>query len=646
MARRDRGQRSRGPVVAAACIIAAVAALAALGVILAHRASHEAENAIRWLALEVARDRASAAAGEMRRRAREAIARISKDRHASSPIIGIPFATGADGRFTCPFPAASEDALLAFEPLLSQARTLEAMGKDPIEAIAAYRSVADEGPDEALRLQARAAEASALRKAGKLAESIAVYEEILREPIELQIRAAPPTPLQVRLALLKTLEEAGRTDERVRRAQVFVEEAAGGAVPASAAERAFFFDEVVGPDAPPSLASVRNLADRWVRIEPWLEVTLRERDDGGEALEAESRGTGGQTTLAFWQRMDGETIGFVADPAGIREALGQAVSAGEGQGIRFDVVGADASDFVAFPAPFGGWGLALPAEERSRLVGSARSNRWVFSGLAALLAAVSALALVAVVRGVREGERLSRMRTELVAGVSHELKTPLALLRLYAESLILGRVADPEKREEYLRTIVRETGRLTHLVDNVMAFARIEAGGKASRREPLEPGEIVRETVEAYRAELDRRGFRIEIEIAPDLPEIEADRDAIAQALINLLDNAAKYSPDGRRIAVRARGTGASVRLEVEDEGIGIRPEDIDRIFDPFHRSDEARALGTRGSGLGLALVRSVAQAHGGRVDVKSEAGRGSVFALVIPAGERGRNADDPGRRG
>jgi len=648
MARRDPAHRSRGPIVAAICILGAVAALAALGVILTHRASRDAEDAVDWLALQVARDRMRAAVEEVRRLTGEAIAGIARDRRSQSPMVAIPFVMDPGGRFTHPFPGARADALLGFEPRLGRAHILEVMGEDPLEAIAAYRTAAAGGTDEALGLRARAAEANALRKAGKHAEAIAAYEEILRKPIDLQIRAAPPTPLQIRLALLKTLGEAGREEERAGRARTFVEEAAGGAVPASAAERAFFLDEVVGLDAPADLAAVRDLADRWFRLAPWIEVTLAEPAGAGDAVECESGRAGGETVLAFWRRMGGETIGFIADSAGIRAALGEAVAASAAQGLLLDLVDVEEGNLglFAFPAPFSAWGLALPRAERSRLLGSARANRWVLSGLAALLAAISTLALAAVVRGVREAERLSRMRTELVAGVSHELKTPLALLRLYAESLLLGRVADPEKREGYLRTILRETGRLTHLVENVLAFARIQAGGMACRREAVGPGDIVRDTVEAYREEIVRRGFRIEAEIAPDLPAIEADRDAIAQALLNLLDNAAKYSPDGKRIAVRARADGGSVRIEVEDEGIGIRPEDIERIFDPFHRTDEARALGTRGSGLGLALVRNIADAHGGRVDVRSEPGRGSIFTLVIPAMEGGSDADDPGRRG
>jgi signal transduction histidine kinase len=228
------------------------------------------------------------------------------------------------------------------------------------------------------------------------------------------------------------------------------------------------------------------------------------------------------------------------------------------------------------------------------------------------------------------------MKTELVANVSHELKTPLALIRLFGETLLLERVTDPERRKEALSIIMRESERLTHLIANVLDFAAIEAGKKAYRLEPQDIGRVARETYERYRFQLDAKGFAHSFESAADLPPVLADADAIAQALLNLIENAIKYSPERKVIAVRVDTDADRVRIAVEDRGMGISADDRERIWDDFYRSKAARALGTRGSGLGLSLVRHILEAHGGRVSMESAPGEGSRFTLDFPAMDGG----------
>ncbi|HXK12394.1 MAG TPA: HAMP domain-containing sensor histidine kinase [Vicinamibacteria bacterium] len=234
---------------------------------------------------------------------------------------------------------------------------------------------------------------------------------------------------------------------------------------------------------------------------------------------------------------------------------------------------------------------------------------------------------------VRRELRLSRLKSDFVANVSHELKTPLALIRLFSETLELGRVPTEEKKKQYHGIINKESRRLTQLINNILDFSRIEAGRKEYRLVRADLGAVVRDVVEAYRFPIEQLGFVLELDVAEDLPEMEIDPEALSQALINLLNNAIKYSPQERSIRVSARREGDRVLVTVKDRGIGIPKSEQKRIFEKFYRVESSLVHATKGSGLGLALVQHIAEAHGGRVEVASAPGEGSAFTLSLPAG-------------
>ncbi len=229
--------------------------------------------------------------------------------------------------------------------------------------------------------------------------------------------------------------------------------------------------------------------------------------------------------------------------------------------------------------------------------------------------------------------QLARLRTDFVASVSHELKTPLALIRMYGETLDGGLVTTEPQRREFYGVIRRESERLTHLIDNVLDMARIDAGTKQYSLQDVELTGIVRAAVEAYRPFFTRDDFAVDITLPSEPVRLAADRDAVVQALINLFDNAVKYSADVKRVAVSLEPGERDVRLSVADRGIGIPAEEIPRIFDRYYRAPDAAHGATAGSGLGLTLVAHAMAAHGGRVDVESTPGDGSVFTLVFPRG-------------
>ncbi len=244
---------------------------------------------------------------------------------------------------------------------------------------------------------------------------------------------------------------------------------------------------------------------------------------------------------------------------------------------------------------------------------------------------------------VRRELRLSRLKSDFVANVSHELKTPLALIRLFAETLELGRAPTQEKARQYHRIINKESRRLSQLINNILDFSRIEAGRKEYRLVGGDVAAVVREVVEAYRFPIEQQGGSLEAEIADDLPELPIDPEALSQALINLVNNAIKYSPQEKRIRIAARREGERILVSVSDSGIGIPHAEQKKIFEKFYRAESSLVHTTKGSGLGLALVRHIVEAHGGHVEVESAPGKGSTFTLTLPLRPAVRRPHEPG---
>jgi two-component system phosphate regulon sensor histidine kinase PhoR len=251
-------------------------------------------------------------------------------------------------------------------------------------------------------------------------------------------------------------------------------------------------------------------------------------------------------------------------------------------------------------------------------------------------AALVAIAGVAIVVNASVKERrLAALKSDFVANVSHELKTPLALIRMFGEMLLSGRVSSDDKRRQYLQIITGESERLTALIENVLDFAKVERGKAAYTFAPGNVGEVVARAVEVYRYRAEREGMEVELRVAEGLPPCSIDARAIELLVINLLDNAFKYAKDGGKVDVSVERTGRSVTIAVRDRGPGIDAEDRDRIFERFVRGKNAAGEErVRGSGIGLSLVKHIAESHGGKVRVLSpilDGGRGSLFEVTLP---------------
>jgi signal transduction histidine kinase len=258
-----------------------------------------------------------------------------------------------------------------------------------------------------------------------------------------------------------------------------------------------------------------------------------------------------------------------------------------------------------------------------------RRNLGVGFGVLALLGATAVL----LATGAQRARRLARQQMEFVAGVTHELNTPLAAIRSAGQNLADGIVRDPAQVRRYGGLIEKEGGRLTALVAQVLDFAGIEAGSRAYASEPLSVASLVDEVLRDHRLALEQAGMTVERDLAADLPQVRGDAAALRRALDNLVANAVKFAASGQWLAVRAasRPEEGVVVVRVEDRGPGIPRDERERVFEPFFRGPAAERNATPGSGLGLSVVRHVVRAHGGRVRVEGREGGGAAVVLELP---------------
>jgi signal transduction histidine kinase len=264
----------------------------------------------------------------------------------------------------------------------------------------------------------------------------------------------------------------------------------------------------------------------------------------------------------------------------------------------------------------------------------ARSQFYRGIGVTAAIFAVMLLAIGYIGITAAREMNLSRAKSEFVASVSHELKTPLSLIRGFAETLHLNRLGNPSDREEYFRIIESEILKLSMMIDRILEFSKIEVGLKRYRPEPADVGSLVEETLAHFSYELERGGFTLERQVEEPPPHAQVDPQGFSLALLNLVSNAIKYSDQERHIGVRVARHNGHVEVSVSDHGIGIPRAEHHRIFEKFYRIGSGPVTKAKGAGLGLALVKHFAEAHGGQVRVASAPGRGSTFTIVLPAQE------------
>ena len=256
-----------------------------------------------------------------------------------------------------------------------------------------------------------------------------------------------------------------------------------------------------------------------------------------------------------------------------------------------------------------------------------RTYAWTAMIAAVGICVIAAGAGVAVSRQLR----LHELKNTSVATVAHELRTPLASMRMLVDTLREGRYHSEQQVAEYLDLIASENLRLSRLTDNFLTLSRLERNEHAINLAPTPPQSIIERAINSMRAKLEMPGCHFTLDVPDDLPDIAADRDALALVIANLLDNAVKYTGDEKKIALHARAASGRVFMAVTDNGVGLSRAERKNVFKQFYQVDQKLSRSRGGCGLGLALVRYIIDAHGGRVDIESQLGRGSTFTVSIP---------------
>ncbi len=390
-----------------------------------------------------------------------------------------------------------------------------------------------------------------------------------------------------------------------------------------------------------------ELADRFptsTAFEAWPSDRLQPLS---VANEAESEST---TAYALVHRLQGRTYFALLSDQSIRAVLSKFAAPFRNEYTGYRILDEAGRVFIGPAEPetepfvtdaigsyFPNWKVELffkPGDVLDQAAGK-RIAMYTWTGTLVILVilAFGAVAAKAIGRQVK----LNRLKNDFIATVTHELKTPLASMRVLVDTLLEGHYRDQRQVTEYLELICRENGRLSRLIDNFLTFSRMERNKQAFRIRATQPEAVAQAAAEAVRTKFDQAACRFAMDIAPDLPEIEADPDAMVTVLVNLLDNACKYSYDDKQIALRVTAEDHVVRFAVSDNGVGIPRRAAKRIFRRFYQVDRRLARRAEGCGLGLSIAKFIVDAHNGRISVDSKPGQGSTFTVTLPASEKPR---------
>ena len=249
----------------------------------------------------------------------------------------------------------------------------------------------------------------------------------------------------------------------------------------------------------------------------------------------------------------------------------------------------------------------------------------------ALLMVVMIIGIALVLRNVQQEMKLAEKKADFVSNVSHEIRTPLALINMFAETLLMDRVKTEEKKKEYYGIITKEVSRLTNMINRILSFSKIEASKRTYDKRQLDLNTVVADVFNTYSYHLENNGFRCELKTTEEQLIINADQEAVIEVLVNLIDNAMKYSLDSKYVIIETGLKGHNAFVSVSDQGMGIPKNQRDKLFEKFYRVPNGDVHDTKGSGLGLTLVKHIMDAHEGEVEVHSNLDKGSTFKLFFP---------------
>jgi len=592
------------------------------------------------------------------------------------PIAGLPYV--ADGRRET---GPSWPADLSNSAGIESAQRLEFRQKDYPRALAAYRQALRRASDPRLEGLILNALARVQRKSGLLKEAVSTYENIVRGHGGVIIPGGMPLGPSASLEICALSRELGDFAKSLRTSLGLYKSLLGREWTLERAEFDFFVQraktliEEVLAAKPPGLnlpafrsefqtleteeAAQRNETERMIAFEegsaPALDAKLRGgTDESDRSFSRLTLDIGSHSYFVSLVRPtapagsgSNEAWGIIIDAERLREnalrpALRDNFRPGE---TTWAVIGKDGAVVLSSENPPAGpvtlrtnfvsntpdWTLEFHQPPPRLIRTFLLSRRGLYSFVFLLIAGILVFGLALTIRSVSHELELARMKSDFVSTVSHEFKSPLTSIRQLAEMLQAGRVPSEERRQQYYDVLLEQSERLALLTDNILSLAKIEEGRAEFAFETTDVSALLTNVVSSIQERVRHEGFDIEMKVQGPLPLVALDRTALSQAITNLIDNAIKYSGDSRKIRVGASVEGQSLAIVVQDFGVGIKKEDIDRVFERFFRGGDELTRTVKGSGLGLTLVKEIVEAHRGRVQVESEPGKGSIFSIRLP---------------
>lgn len=544
---------------------------------------------------------------------------------------------GPEGRPAYPAaPRPSDSSAPVTSGSWHRAERLEQAGQNT-EAATSYAAIAEAAADVDTAARALLAQTRCLTRAGQTAKAVAILTEELG-----RARYAAAVDVHGRLiapsAQLRALQLLGdRTSPAFQAVAQALQDRLNdyGEPVLPAAQRRFLMLESTQLDPQAADSSVagtgsfatlaaEQLAARYLDSKPPTPSATSLQPSGVPEVWHLASASGAVVALFQQQRLSRDVESLIAH----RQLPDHAA-------LELLAPGVQAQGEFLVSVPAGGflqdWQLVLRPEDQGLFATAARQRIQAYRLTGGVVILVIVLLTLIAALAVNRQLRLTRLKNDLLATVSHELKTPLASTRLLVDTLLETGVEDRTRVREYLELIARENLRLSRLVDNFLTFSRMEQNRHSFEREPVSAA-LVAETAAASVADRFRtEGCRFDIEIAPDLPTVLGDQDALVAVLLNLLDNAFKYSEGDRHIRLRATAAQGLVRFAVQDNGIGMPGRVTSRIFDRFYQADQSLSRPGSGCGLGLSIVQYIVGAHAGAVRVDSRPGEGSTFTVCLP---------------
>jgi signal transduction histidine kinase len=538
-------------------------------------------------------------------------------------------------------PTANEPPASMFEA----GEVAEFQQKDFAKAIAVFRELSQR-KDPAVRAGALLRLGRNLRKAQQSRAALDIYGEL--EHMGATPVGGLPAELLARDARCTLLDELKRATEVKREAGLLYADLHNGRWKLDRGAYRFYTQEAsrwYTPDAEvqvheqdevPSATAVELLWETWQRIRR------------GEDIAAGHRSVWilGRPVLLVWQTSSDRLVALVAGeryleqqwlsilrPLMDRQSVRLALTDAEGHPLLAQLSTTSTRQAIRSSAETQlPWTLRVLSQDPQAELAQEMNRRRLLLLAFALLFAFVSVGSYFIARAVTRELEVARLQSDFVSAVSHEFRTPLASLCQLSEMLTDGRVPSETRRQEYYEGLRRASERLFRLVETLLDFGRMQAGAQQYRFELVEMGPFFRAVVEPFALEAGERGYRVDVAELPHLPPVQADREALARALWNLLDNAVKYSPQNKTVWAKATCENGRVAISVTDKGLGIATHEQKRIFKKFVRADSAEVAGAKGTGLGLTMVEHIVAAHGGQVHVDSEPGVGSTFTILLPS--------------